>query len=225
MTYFNLNEWAEKGKPEFTPEACEALKRYVLALIGNIMGDVPKVWGTSKEDIVQEVILKIWKGIDRFEGRCKLTTWIYKIVRNQIIQMAKQKEKLNTLYAISLFSQIDPENPDSNLIDILPDTRFLQQEKRIELIEELTKNVKRARIRSKNSQKYDPETREKRKKVIELRQQGLTYEQIGAKLGIPRNTVGTYVSRAGKYGEYDPLKIKNPGSKASDRKNSDKEGA
>src|SRR3954469_24923396 len=34
------------------------------------------------EDLAQEVLLRAWRGLERFEGRAALGTWIYRIATN-----------------------------------------------------------------------------------------------------------------------------------------------
>jgi DNA-directed RNA polymerase specialized sigma24 family protein len=34
-------------------------------------------------DVAQEVFLRAWRGLDRFEGRAQLSTWLYRIAFNE----------------------------------------------------------------------------------------------------------------------------------------------
>ncbi|MCK9618462.1 MAG: RNA polymerase sigma factor [Lentimicrobiaceae bacterium] len=43
------------------------------------------------DDLVQEIFVKIWKNIDSFRGKSKLTTWIYRIAVNETISFLKSK--------------------------------------------------------------------------------------------------------------------------------------
>jgi RNA polymerase sigma factor (sigma-70 family) len=39
----------------------------------------------DREDLVQEVIIKLWKSYEKFDNRCKLSTWMYRIALNTAI--------------------------------------------------------------------------------------------------------------------------------------------
>jgi RNA polymerase sigma-70 factor, ECF subfamily len=43
----------------------------------------------TAEDVAQEVFLRVWKGLPKFRGECKLSTWIYRITINLCV--AEQK--------------------------------------------------------------------------------------------------------------------------------------
>ena len=46
------------------------------------------------DDIVQEVFIKVWKGLDKFREDAQLYTWIYKIATNQCLtHLAKKKKR------------------------------------------------------------------------------------------------------------------------------------
>ena len=47
------------------------------------------------EDVVQETFIKVWKNLDRFEGRSRIGTWIYRIAinlaRNRLRYLARRR--------------------------------------------------------------------------------------------------------------------------------------
>ena len=45
------------------------------------------------DDLVQEVFIKVWKGIDKFRGEANLFTWIYKIATNECLTFLNKKKR------------------------------------------------------------------------------------------------------------------------------------
>ena len=45
------------------------------------------------DDVVQEVFIKVWKNLGKFEGGSQLFTWIYRIATNECLRFLERKKK------------------------------------------------------------------------------------------------------------------------------------
>jgi RNA polymerase sigma-70 factor (ECF subfamily) len=65
------------GSEEAFAELVDRYKNLVFGVISQVVADKSRL-----EDLAQEVFLKIHRGLPSFRGEAKLSTWIYRIVRN-----------------------------------------------------------------------------------------------------------------------------------------------
>lgn len=63
------------------------------------------------DDVLQDVFIKVWRGLPQFNEQAQLYTWIYRIAVNETLTKLKQK-KMRYFLPI-----VDVENELSNLID------------------------------------------------------------------------------------------------------------
>lgn len=126
------------------------------------------------EDILQEAFIKIWRNLNGFDQRLKLSSWIYRIVHNETISYWRKKKSFGKDNQVPL---------DDERIDSIPDQ--LEEEDK-DLKEMLTH-----RVLALMPIKY--------KTVLVLKfLEGMSYGEISDVLKIPEGTVATRINRAKK---------------------------
>lgn len=58
----------------------------------------------ERNDLYQEIMINIWKSLDKFEGRSLISTWIYRIAVNTSLLHIKRSAKKRSLH-----SEVDVE--------------------------------------------------------------------------------------------------------------------
>ena len=144
------------------------VKRYhalVFSVVRGIMGQRDEV-----EDVVQEVFIKIYRNLASYRGDAKLSTWIYRIARNEAINaLSRSRPDLETLDESS--GQVSSEKNPEECLDRKRSKRFVE-----ELLAPLD---------------------EQHRIAIELRYMGeKSYTEIAEIMDIPIGTVKTYIYRA-----------------------------
>lgn len=127
-------------------------------------------------DIVQDVFMKAYKNIHRFDTERKFSSWIYRIAHNESVNWLKKKTraKVESLesraeYGLQLADTVDVEG------------EYVTKEDQLMVREAI--------------EKLPPKYQE----VMDLRYlQQQSYEEISKRLDKPINTVGTLINRAKK---------------------------
>lgn len=66
----------------------------------------------DRKDLFQEVLTNIWRGLDHFEGRSKISTWIYRIaVNTSMAYFKKQSREINKKEFIAQEIELENTNP------------------------------------------------------------------------------------------------------------------
>ncbi len=131
------------------------------------------------KDAVQDSFLKVYRSLDRFEGRAGFYTWLYRIVMNQCLDH-KRRDK----------SDREVEWNDESAVGVLdaselaasPAGRDADREAPDVAIER--SEIRQAVARAINALPEDA------RRTIQLREiDGLSYKEIAEAMGIPKGTV------------------------------------
>lgn len=119
------------------------------------------------EDLIQEISNQIWRSLDRYDDRYKLSTWLYRIALNVVISQYRKKSG-RMKFTIPLTEQIQPAD----------ESNFSEKEQLLNRLEQF--------IRELNQ--FD-------KALMLLYLVDRSHAEISEILGISVSNVGTKVSR------------------------------
>ena len=135
-------------------------------------------------DAAQEVFLKVYKNINKFEGKSSLSTWIYRICVNVCNDILRKRTR--SIPVISLFSSSKNDYDEEKPLEIKDDTPT--PEERLEMTET---QIEVRRALSELSDEF--------KTVITLYDlEGLSYDEISEILKCPVGTIKSRLNRARK---------------------------
>src|SRR5262245_29850346 len=63
-------------------------RRRVFGLAYGILRD-----RAAAEDLAQEVFVKLWQALPRYDGRARISTWIYAITRNAAVSALRSRRR------------------------------------------------------------------------------------------------------------------------------------
>lgn len=149
----------------------KAFRRIVERYHSTAYAVVRGVLGNSDEvdDVLQNVYIKVYRGLAGFRGDARLSTWIYQIARNEAINAARKRR---------------PEGPSVDEI-VLPAGEAASPESTYGKLE-LSEQMETAMEQLEDSYRM----------ALELRYMGeRSYEEIAEAMGLPIGTVKTYIYR------------------------------
>jgi RNA polymerase sigma-70 factor, ECF subfamily len=81
-----LAEQAQAGDAEALRLLMDKVRPRALAISMKVLRN-----RDDAEDAVQDAMLKVWRNLDRFEGRASFTTWIHRIVMNASLDILRKR--------------------------------------------------------------------------------------------------------------------------------------
>jgi RNA polymerase sigma factor (sigma-70 family) len=120
----------------------------------------------DREDLAQEIVIQLWRSFGAFDGRCRFSTWMYRIALNVAISYCR-RESARARHQVSaderLLVEIEETTPESEEMQFL--YRFIAE--------------------------LDPLN----KGLVLLYLDGNSYREIAQVLGISETNVATRISR------------------------------
>jgi len=159
-----ITELIQAGRAEAAFEQLvPAYRRRVFGLAYSVLRD-----RGAAEDVVQEVFVKLWQALPRYDGRAQLSTWIYAITRNAAISAMRKQRRSVSMSDPAVFEQVENRGaaPEAG-----PDDAALWQK-----VEALPVKQRQA--------------------VILYYQEDRPVEEVAVMMGLPVNTVKTHLHRA-----------------------------
>ncbi len=59
------------------------------------------------DDLYQEILMRLWKGFDGFEGKSDIRTWIYRVSLNYCINFSNRKKREHERLDLSISTDTD----------------------------------------------------------------------------------------------------------------------
>ena len=117
----------DRGASAQTGELGSRLDQYRVELTGYCYRMLGSAF--EAEDAVQETLIRAWRGIERFEGRSALRSWLYRIATNVCLDMLKSTQRrarpIDLGPASSASAGLAAPLPESAWIEPVPDERVI----------------------------------------------------------------------------------------------------
>lgn len=143
-------------------------KKYEPKLTSYLM-NMFQVSSDQCEDYIQDIFIKIWKNLDKYEINTNFNAWVYKIAYRETINMINKNKELSTLPDYWL--NIEDETPDSITI---VNEKF-KKDILSKMLLEMKEDVRTA--------------------IILYHQEWKSYEEIGEILWKPKWTIWSMIAR------------------------------
>lgn len=121
----------------------------------------------AAEDVAQEVFVKLWQALPRYDGRAQLSTWIYAITRNAAISALRSRRHSISTSDPAVFEEVEAIAAEPSVQD--DPTLWLH-------VQALPEKQRQA--------------------VVLYYQDERTVEEVAQMMGMPVNTVKTHLHRA-----------------------------
>lgn len=165
MSDYEIIQKCLAGNQQDFEELVVRYKKLIYSVVYNMINDKEEV-----NDISQEVFIRIYRSLDRYNPEFKFSTWSVRIATNLCLDILRKK-KVDTM-------PIEEIEEVSNGVDT-PESRYLSKE------------------RSQKIRKAIAELPEKyRTPVILFHQNGLSYEEMTKVLGEPMTIIKNRLYRA-----------------------------
>jgi len=166
-------EWLEKARQNDI-NAWEKLVKEYESMVYHIAYRMMQNEQEAK-DISQEIFIKVYRNLPKFDGKSAFSTWLYRIAVNTCIDTLRKNKTKQTVS----WEQYTEQNKNETATYQTPENIYLQREKQNDIMETL--------------QNLSPE----HKAIILMRDmQDMTYGEIAECLSVSLGTVKSRIARA-----------------------------
>jgi RNA polymerase sigma-70 factor, ECF subfamily len=166
LTDEDLVRQCQQGSDEAFTELVGRYRRLVFGIIARTTGDA-----APAEDLAQDVFLRVYRGLRYFQGRARVSTWIYRITVNVCLQQRARPTRIDV--------PLGDERVDHTLPSGTKDGAFSTLELRDRLGKALARLPPNYRLLVAAHYLHD-----------------VQYAELAAALDLPLGTVKTHLHRA-----------------------------
>jgi RNA polymerase sigma-70 factor (ECF subfamily) len=135
-------EALHKGDPEEFSRLVDAYSSKIYRLAIKMLNQQQ-----DAEDVLQETFLKAYRGLKSFDGRSKLSTWLFRIATNEALMVIRRKHP----EVVSIDEPVETEEGEQEPIQIidwccLPENELLSEETREKLDAAVQKLPERLKV-------------------------------------------------------------------------------
>jgi RNA polymerase sigma-70 factor (ECF subfamily) len=105
---------AEAEKEQFFQEVVAANQRRILAIARSYAP------AGERQDLCQEILLQMWKGLNGFQGRSTPSTWVYRVALNTALTFRRKNSRRPAMESVA-DSEVDgvaPADPGNAILVI-----------------------------------------------------------------------------------------------------------
>ncbi|HET9056952.1 MAG TPA: sigma-70 family RNA polymerase sigma factor [Chitinophagaceae bacterium] len=157
-------------------------ERLVLHIVSPLVGI-----SQDREDICQDVFVKVYQGLSSFKHNSRLSTWIGNIAYNTSVNFLRKKRA----FLLDDLKISGNENDETIRTDIAPLSEYSEFQELITPEQELVKKETRLSV----SEAIDKLPKLHKMTVILFHYEELSLKEIGMILNVPENTVKSYLFR------------------------------
>jgi len=166
-----LIERCQSGDYTAFDELITAYRGKIYAMIFNMVRNDADAW-----DLSQDVFIKVWKALSKFEGRSAFYTWLYRIAHNVTYDwLRKKKIRGAGEFNDEMLNEAEPGALTAPKTFDTPD-----------------QNVQRAELRDKITIAINSLSEDHREVILLKEVEGLSYQEIAESIG---SSIGTVMSR------------------------------
>jgi RNA polymerase sigma-70 factor (ECF subfamily) len=124
-----MTDLATATAPTIAPPAAEPAEARLEQHRAELTAYCYRMLGSAfeAEDAVQETLIRAWRGLDRFEGRAALRSWLYRIATNVCLDMLASRERrarpMDLGPALTADTALGAALPEDRWVEPIPDAR------------------------------------------------------------------------------------------------------